>query len=308
MAIIAVPSLFISPFPLDYEFLGGGVPQGQRVAHLVLAIESPPATHHTPLPPSLWTLFWRKCQLGKKKLFTLRMAKVHQEVTSYVLIDWMGGPDGKICGSRSGQHQMCVLAESQILSGPALPTIDDTQHGSHCSDTCLCLFQCCFEMVFWWTCPSSRLTLGGKGKRGRAQHVNVIPSIDPSSNVTDCSSVNKHFIIWQLCFWIFFDGAKTHSWQHLPRFARAFLRRAVRVFSALSLDAYRPHTELFSQGFPTKLRTGTCHMITYLIILACVTPKRFNLKIFTWIKLRLRRRVSLMSTPNHDIFQDIFQQ
>ena len=279
-----------------------------RVAHLVLAIESPPATHHTPLPPSLWTLFWRKCQLGKKKLFTLRMAKVHQEVTSYVLIDWMGGPDGKICGSRSGQHQMCVLAESQILSGPALPTIDDTQLGSHCSDTCLYLFQCCFEMVFWWTWPSSRPTLGGKGKRARAQNVNVIPLIDPSSNVTDCSSVNQHFIIWNLCFWIFFDGAKTHSWQHLPRFARAFLRRAVRVFSALSLDAYRPHTELFSQGFPTKLRTGTCHMITYLIILACVTPKRFNLRIFTWIKLRLRRRVSLMSTPNHDIFQDIFQQ
>ena len=107
----------------------------------------------------------------------------------------MGGPDRKICGSRSGQHQMCVLAESQILSGPALPTIDDTQLGSHCSDTCLCLFKCCFEMVFWWTCPSSRPTLGGKGKRGRAQHVNVIPSIDPSSNVTDCSSVNKnHFV------------------------------------------------------------------------------------------------------------------
>ena len=190
------------------------------------------------------------------------MAKVHQEVTSYVLIDWMGGPDGKIFGSRSGQHQMCVLAESQILSGPALPTIDDTQLGSHCSDTCRCLFQCCSEMVFWWTCPSSRPTLGGKGKRGRAQHVKVIPSIDPSSNVMDCSSVNKHFIIWNLCFWIFFDGAKTHSWQHLPRFARAFLSRVVRVFSALSLDAYRPHMELFSQGFPTKLRAGTSHMIS----------------------------------------------
>jgi len=146
------------------------------------------------------------------------MAKVHQEETSYVLIDWMGGPDGKLCGSRLGQHQMCVLTEGQILSGPALPTIDGTQLGSHC----------CFEIVFWRTCPSSRATLGGKGRRGRAQHVNVIPSIDPTSNVTDCSSVNKHFIIWQLCFWIFFDGAKTHSWQHLPRFAPAFLRRAVQ--------------------------------------------------------------------------------
>ena len=41
-----------------------------------------------------------------------------------------------------------------------------------------------------------------------------------------------------------------------------FFRRAVRVFSALSLHAYRPHTELFSQGFPTKLRAGTCDMIS----------------------------------------------
>ena len=53
---------------------------------------------------------------------------------------------------------------------------------------------------------------------------------------------------------------------------------------------------------------GTCHMITYLIILACVTPTRFNLKIFPWVKLRLRHRVSLMSTPNHEIYQEIFQQ
>ena len=167
MAIIAVQSLFISPFPLDFEFLGGGgnAPRYPwRVAHLVLAITSSPATHHTPPPPSLWALFWRKCQLGKK-LFSLRMAKVHQEETSYVLIDWMGGPDGKICGSRSGQHQMCVLAESQILSGPALPTIDDTQLGSHCSDTCLCLFQCCFEMVFWWTVSKFEADIGRKRKK-----------------------------------------------------------------------------------------------------------------------------------------------
>ena len=53
---------------------------------------------------------------------------------------------------------------------------------------------------------------------------------------------------------------------------------------------------------------GTCHMITYLIILACVTPTRFNLKIFPWVKLRLRHRVSLMSTTNHEISQEIFQQ
>ena len=27
MAIIAVPSLFVGPFPLDFEFLGEGIPQ-----------------------------------------------------------------------------------------------------------------------------------------------------------------------------------------------------------------------------------------------------------------------------------------
>ena len=34
---------------------------------------------------------------------------------------------------------------------------------------------------------SSRPLLRAKGKRGRAQHVSVIHSVDPSSNVTDCS-------------------------------------------------------------------------------------------------------------------------
>ena len=42
-------------------------------------------------------------------------------------------------------------------------------------------------MVFWENCRSSRSTLRGEGRGGRAQHVNVIRSIDPRSNVTDCS-------------------------------------------------------------------------------------------------------------------------
>ena len=164
MAIIAVPSIFISPFPLDFEFLGGGMPQdtpkGSRIwCSPLSSLPLPPTPHHRH-PYGLFSDVTRK-----KKLFTLRMAKVHQEVTSYVLIDWMGGPDGKICGSRSGQHQMCVLAESQILSGPALPTIDDTQLGSHCSDTCLCLFQCCSEMVFWWTVSKFEANIGRKRKK-----------------------------------------------------------------------------------------------------------------------------------------------
>ena len=66
-------------------------------------------------------------------------------------------------------------------------TILDTQLESHCSDTCLCLFQFCFVRVFRWSRPSLRPTLGRKkGKRGRAQHVIVIPSIDPSSSIRDC--------------------------------------------------------------------------------------------------------------------------
>ena len=166
MSIIAVPSIFISPFPFDFEFLGGEMPQdtpeGSRIwCWLLRPLPLPTTPHHR---HRCRLFFWRKCQLGKK-LFSLRMAKVHQEETSYVLIDWMGGPDGKICGSRSGQHQMYVLAESQILSGPALPTIDDTQLGSHCSDTCLCLFQCCSEMVFWWTVSKFEANIGRKRKK-----------------------------------------------------------------------------------------------------------------------------------------------
>ena len=43
--------------------------------------------------------------------------------TSYVLIDWVGGPDGKIFGTRSGRTDRAqyVLTESQIFSRPARP-------------------------------------------------------------------------------------------------------------------------------------------------------------------------------------------
>ena len=46
-----------------------------------------------------------------------------------------------------------------------IPTIKDTHLWSHCSDTCLSPFQCCFVMVFQWNYPSSRPTLKGTGKR-----------------------------------------------------------------------------------------------------------------------------------------------
>ena len=67
----------------------------------------------------------------------------------------------------------CVASISVWLQSKERPRkgkkgVKDTQLGSHCSDTLylsLSLFQCCFVMAFWWTCPSSRPTLKGAGKR-----------------------------------------------------------------------------------------------------------------------------------------------
>ena len=67
----------------------------------------------------------------------------------------------------------CVACISVWLQSKERPRkgkkgMKDTQLGSHCSDTLylsLSLFQCCFVMAFWWTCPSSRPTLKGAGKR-----------------------------------------------------------------------------------------------------------------------------------------------
>ena len=80
-----------------------------------------------------------------------------------------------------------IIMQKSMQKSMSGIAIKDTQLRSHCSDTCLSLFRCCLVMVIWWNCPSSRPALRGKGKGHRAQHINVIPSIDPSSNVTDCS-------------------------------------------------------------------------------------------------------------------------
>ena len=65
-------------------------------------------------------------------------------------------------------------------------TIRDTQLGSHCSDTCLSLFQCCFVMVFQSDdCPVSRPILKGK----RTSSTTCQRSNVPSSSVTNCSLV-----------------------------------------------------------------------------------------------------------------------
>ena len=45
------------------------------------------------------------------------------------------------------------------------------------------LFQSCFVMFFLVELSNSRPTLKGRGKRCQGQHVNIIPSIDPSSKL-----------------------------------------------------------------------------------------------------------------------------
>ena len=59
MAIVAVPSIFISPFPLDYEFLGGGVPQDTpKGSHIWCSLLSPlplPTTPHYRHPYGLFS-------------------------------------------------------------------------------------------------------------------------------------------------------------------------------------------------------------------------------------------------------------
>ena len=60
------------------------------------------------------------------ELFAIwRMFKL-RGTTFYVLIDWVGGPDGKIFGPRSwrtdrAQRGPCVMTEGQIFSRPARP-------------------------------------------------------------------------------------------------------------------------------------------------------------------------------------------
>ena len=80
-------------------------------------------------------------------------------------------------------------------------TIKDTQLGSHCFDTCLGFLPMLYCKGFLVRLLSSRPLLRAKGKRGRAQHVSVIHSVDPSSNVTDCG---YHLPKWQVVKLTFF--------------------------------------------------------------------------------------------------------
>lgn len=158
------------------------------------------------------------------------MTKFHQEATSYVLIDWMGGPNG------TGKY---------VARGQDVRTKRSEVHAS-------------------WP---------------RAKYFPVRPYLA------------------QLCFFFFFLMERKLIHGSICLVSRAPFSAAVRVFSALSLGAYRPHTQLFSYGFPTKLREGTYGSYDN-------TSYQFSLR--CRVKLRLRRRVSLISTQNHEIFTIYF--
>ena len=117
--------LFVGPLPLDFEFLRRGMPQdtpeGSGIWCSLLSPLLPPTT---PIPVGS---FWHKCQLGKNWSHCTWPKCIKKQHHMYLLTDsGRAERDGKICGSRSGrtdqaQRGTCVLTESQILSGPALP-------------------------------------------------------------------------------------------------------------------------------------------------------------------------------------------
>ena len=76
-------------------------------------------------------------------------------------------------------------------------TIKDTQLGSNCSGTCQSPFQCCFVMVFGRIVQVRAQHWKEEGKGRRAQLVDVIPSINPSSNVTNCRKVVDFAFFWE---------------------------------------------------------------------------------------------------------------
>ena len=112
----------------------------------------------------------------------------------YLLTEWAGRTGKYVARGQDNTRCTSWLRAKYFLVWPYLQSM--TLNLAHIA--LIPVFVSSSVVLKWFfggPCPSSRPTLGGKGKRGRAQHVNVIPSIDPSSNVMDCKSVNKHFII-----------------------------------------------------------------------------------------------------------------
>ena len=92
---------------------------------------------------------------------------------------------GKRCSLRSKRFRLVSEQKETTKQYKKKAWIKDTQLGSHCSDTLYLSLS--LPMLFFNGCPSLRPTMKGTGKRRSSttcQHY----SIDPSSNVTDCSS------------------------------------------------------------------------------------------------------------------------
>ena len=67
-------------------------------------------------------------------------------------------------------------------------TIKDSQLGSHCSDTCLSLFQCCFIMVFGWNCLKFEANIERDVEKEVEDNMSTLfVQLTLSSKVTDCS-------------------------------------------------------------------------------------------------------------------------
>lgn len=85
------------------------------------------------------------------------------------------------------KHQTC----QDIYDLPVQSRIEAAILGHTAPGTYFSLFQSCFVMFFLVELSNSRPTLKGRGKRRQAQHVNVIPSIDPSSKLMILIICNK---------------------------------------------------------------------------------------------------------------------
>ena len=96
---------------------------------------------------------------GLLEFFWLDFFETDFSLKSYVLIDWVGGPDGKIFGSRSwrtdrAQRGPCFMTESQIFSCPARPNSVNKHfiiwpfYHMTPFDPLFCVFSCCF--FFRW--------------------------------------------------------------------------------------------------------------------------------------------------------------
>ena len=86
------------------------------------------------------------------------------------------------------------------------------------------------------------------------------------SNPAQPNSVNKHFIVWLLFFFLIFLMERTCINQYA-------LQQGHMHFSSPISWCVIPHTDIFSYGFPTKINSARVHKIKISIqqALACLT-------------------------------------